>query len=141
MGALSGRVVIVTGGGRGLGRAHCHELAAQGATVVVNDLGVSLRGESEADGPSPAEVVASELHDRGATAVADATSVTDWAGMEGLVARTVEQFGDLHAVVNNAGFIRDRGFTSMSEEEFDEVIAQPNSPDTWGHGISARRRR
>lgn len=123
MGALSGRVVIVTGGGRGLGRAHCHELAAQGATVVVNDLGVSLRGESEADGPSPAEVVAGELRDRGATAVADATSVTDWSGMEGLVARTVDEFGDLHAVVNNAGFIRDRVFTAMSEEEFDAVIA------------------
>ncbi len=123
MGVLSGRVVIVTGGGRGLGRAHCHELAAQGATVVVNDLGVSLRGESEAEGPSPAEVVAGELRASGATALADTTSVTDWSGMEGLVARTVEEFGDLHAVVNNAGFIRDRVFTSMSEEEFDAVIA------------------
>jgi NAD(P)-dependent dehydrogenase (short-subunit alcohol dehydrogenase family) len=122
VGALSGRVVIVTGGGRGLGRAHCHELARQGATVVVNDLGVSLRGDAE-EGRSPAEVVADELRELGADALADTTSVTDWAGMEGLVARTVEHYGDLHAVVNNAGFIRDRGLTSMSEEEFDAVIA------------------
>jgi NAD(P)-dependent dehydrogenase (short-subunit alcohol dehydrogenase family) len=124
VGALSGRVVIVTGGGRGLGRAHCLELGRQGATVVVNDLGVSLQGESEeAGGPSPAEEVASELRELGATAVADTTSVTDWSGMETLVRRTVEQFGDLHAVVNNAGFIRDRALTSMGEDDFDAVIA------------------
>jgi NAD(P)-dependent dehydrogenase (short-subunit alcohol dehydrogenase family) len=117
-------VVIVTGGGRGLGRAHCLELGRQGATVVVNDLGVSLRGESEDEGgPSPAEAVVAELHEMGATAVADTTSVTDWAGMEALVGRTVDQFGGLHAVVNNAGFIRDRTLTSMSEEDFDAVIA------------------
>src|ERR1700722_19916027 len=120
MGLLEGRVVIVTGGGRGLGRAHCLELGRQGATVVVNDLGVSLRGESEGEGgPSPAEAVAAELHEMGATAVADTTSVTDWTGMEALVGRTVDQFGGLHAVVNNAGFIRDRSLTSMSEEDFD----------------------
>jgi NAD(P)-dependent dehydrogenase (short-subunit alcohol dehydrogenase family) len=123
MAGLTGRVVIVTGGGRGLGRAHCHELARQGATVVVNDLGVSLSGQAEEESRSAAEVVAAELKEMGATAVADTTSVTDWDGMEGLVARTVEQFGDLHAVVNNAGFIRDRALTAMSEEEFDAVIA------------------
>ena len=123
MGALNGRVVIVTGGGRGLGRAHCLELARQGATVVVNDLGVTLGGESETHEVSPAEQVVEELSALGTTAVADHTSVTDWSGMEGLVRRTVEQFGDLHAVVNNAGFIRDRSLTAMGEEEFDAVIA------------------
>jgi NAD(P)-dependent dehydrogenase (short-subunit alcohol dehydrogenase family) len=123
VGALDGRVIIVTGGGRGLGRAHCHELARQGATVVVNDLGVTLRGEAEEEERSPADVVADELRAIGATAKADATSVTDWAGMEALVRRTVEQYGDLHAVVNNAGFIRDRALTAMSEDDFDAVIA------------------
>jgi NAD(P)-dependent dehydrogenase (short-subunit alcohol dehydrogenase family) len=119
---MDGRVVIVTGGGRGLGRAHCHELARQGATVVVNDLGVGLRGESEEHELTPAEEVVKELEGMGATAVADGTSVADWDGMAALVARTVEQFGDLHAVVNNAGFLRDRMLTSMSEDDFDAVI-------------------
>lgn len=123
MSALSGRVVIVTGGGRGLGRAHCLELARQGATVVVNDLGVSLRGESSEEETTPAQQVVDEIQALGATAVVDTASVTDWQAMEALVERTVEQFGDLHAVVNNAGFIRDRIVTDMTEDEFDAVIA------------------
>lgn len=122
MAALDGRVVIVTGGGRGLGRAHCHELARQGATVVVNDLGVGLRGEAS-DEPSPAELVVSEIEAMGGTAMADGSSVTDWAAMESLVKATVERYGDLHAVVNNAGFLRDRILTSMTEDDFDSVIA------------------
>jgi NAD(P)-dependent dehydrogenase (short-subunit alcohol dehydrogenase family) len=121
VGALDGRVVIVTGGGRGLGRAHCLELARQGATVVVNDLGVSLRGDRD-DTASPAEEVVDEIRAMGGTATADGTSVTDWDGMASLVARTVEQFGDLHAVVNNAGFLRDRMLTAMTEDEFDAVV-------------------
>lgn len=123
MGLLDGRVVIVTGAGRGLGRSHCHELARQGATVVVNDLGVGVKGEAEDNELSPAEVVVGELTEMGATAIADTTSVTDWSGMAGLVERTVAQFGDLHAVVNNAGFLRDRMITSMTEDDFDAVIA------------------
>lgn len=123
MGLLDGRVVIVTGAGRGLGRSHCHELARQGATVVVNDLGVGVKGEAEDNELSPAEAVVGELTDIGATAIADTTSVTDWSGMAGLVERTVAQFGDLHAVVNNAGFLRDRMITSMTEDDFDAVIA------------------
>ncbi len=122
MGLLDERVVIVTGGGRGLGRAHCHELARQGATVVVNDLGVGVRGEAEEHAQSPADEVVAEIEGMGGTAISDGTSVTDWHGMEALVARTVEQFGDLHAVVNNAGFLRDRMMTSMSEDDFDSVI-------------------
>jgi NAD(P)-dependent dehydrogenase (short-subunit alcohol dehydrogenase family) len=116
-------VVIVTGGGRGLGRSHCLELARQGATVVVNDLGVSLRGEREENPVSPADEVVAEIQATGGTAISDGTSVTDWDGMAALVARTVETFGDLHAVVNNAGFLRDRMLTAMSEDDFDAVIA------------------
>jgi NAD(P)-dependent dehydrogenase (short-subunit alcohol dehydrogenase family) len=119
---LDGRVVIVTGGGRGLGRSHCLELARQGATVVVNDLGVSLHGEAEATEGSPAGAVVAEIEARGGRATADDTSVTDWDGMGRLVARTVECFGDLHAVVNNAGFIRDRMLVSMTEDDFDAVV-------------------
>jgi NAD(P)-dependent dehydrogenase (short-subunit alcohol dehydrogenase family) len=122
MGILDGRVVIVSGGGRGLGRAHCLELARQGATVVVNDLGVTMAGEAEENLEPPAESVVREIGKLGGSAVADSTSVTDWDGMAGLVARTVEQFGSLDAVVNNAGFLRDRMLTSMSEADFDAVI-------------------
>src|SRR5437588_8785814 len=122
MGLLDGRVVIVTGGGRGLGRSHCLELARQGASVVVNDLGVGLHGESD-EGESPAQSVVAEIEAMGGTALADGTSVADWDGMQDVVARTVEQFGDLHAVVNNAGFIRDRMLVSMTEDDFDAVIA------------------
>lgn len=121
MGALDGRVVIVTGAGRGLGRSHCLELARHGATVVVNDLGVAVDGSPD-DEPSPAGSVVREVEALGATAVADATSVTDWDGMGALVDRTVERFGDLHAVVTNAGFLRDRMLTSMTEDDFDAVI-------------------
>lgn len=123
MGIVDGRVVIVTGGGRGLGRAHCLELARQGATVVVNDLGVGLQGQAEDKATSPADEVVGEIQAMGGTAAADGTSVSDWDGMGALVARTVDRFGDLHAVVSNAGFIRDRMLVSMSEDDFDAVVA------------------
>lgn len=122
MGLLDGRVVIVTGAGRGLGRAHALELARNGATVVVNDLNVGLQGQAEDTGPSPADEVVAEIEAMGGTAVTNGASVSDWAAMESLVADTVERFGDLHAVVNNAGFLRDRMLTSMSEDDFDAVI-------------------
>jgi len=122
MGLLDGRVVIVTGAGRGLGRAHALELARNGAIVVVNDLNVSLQGQAEVDGPSPADEVVAEIEAMGGTAVTNGSSVSDWNAMEALVADTVERFGDLHAVVNNAGFLRDRMMTSMSEQDFDAVI-------------------
>jgi len=121
MGLLDGRVVIVTGAGRGLGREHALELARNGATVVVNDLNVSLRGDAD-DSPSPADEVVAEITAMGATAVSNGASVSDWSAMESLVADTVARFGDLHAVVNNAGFLRDRMLTSMSEDDFDSVI-------------------
>jgi NAD(P)-dependent dehydrogenase (short-subunit alcohol dehydrogenase family) len=122
MGLLDGRVVIVTGAGRGLGRAHALELARNGATVVVNDLNVSLRGDAETTGRTPAEEVVDAIEALGGTAVANGSSVADWDAMESLVADTVEMFGDLHGVVNNAGFLRDRMLTSMSEDDFDSVV-------------------
>ncbi|HZQ58138.1 MAG TPA: SDR family NAD(P)-dependent oxidoreductase [Acidimicrobiales bacterium] len=121
MGMLDDRVVIVTGGGRGLGRQHCLELARHGATVVVNDLGAGLHGE--AIGEAPADEVVAEIEKMGGRASADATSVHDFDGVGRLVARTVDAYGHLDAVVNNAGIIRDRMITGMSEEDFDLVIA------------------
>ena len=122
MGLLDGRVVIVTGAGRGLGREHALELARNGATVVVNDLNVSLRGDADDSGASPADEVVADIEAMGGTAITNGASVSDWNAMEALVRDTVERFGDLHAVVNNAGFLRDRMLTSMSEGEFDAVL-------------------
>ncbi len=115
-----GRVVIVTGAGRGLGRAHALELARQGARVVVNDLGVSLTGEPQ--GETPAEAVVAEIRAAGGEAVADDADVADWEAAHGLVDRAVQAFGRLDAVVNNAGFVRDRMFVSTGEEEWDAVV-------------------
>ncbi|SHN16155.1 SDR family NAD(P)-dependent oxidoreductase [Cryptosporangium aurantiacum] len=117
---LDGRVVIVTGGGRGIGRAHCLELAAHGAIVMVNDLGVGVRGEAGAD--SPADEVVAEIVEKGGTAIADGSSVTDWNAVSGLVARAVDQFGRLDGVVNNAGILRDATITSLTEADWDAVI-------------------
>jgi NAD(P)-dependent dehydrogenase (short-subunit alcohol dehydrogenase family) len=122
MGLLDGRVVIVTGAGRGLGREHALAVAREGAIVVLNDLGVSLRGDSEGSTRSPAEDVVDEIEAMGGIAVTNGASVSDWQGMEDLIRDTVEKFGDLHAVVNNAGFLRDRMITSMTEDDFDSVI-------------------
>jgi NAD(P)-dependent dehydrogenase (short-subunit alcohol dehydrogenase family) len=122
VGLLDGRVVIVTGAGRGLGREHALELARNGATVVVNDLNVSLRGDADDSGASPADEVVADIEAIGGTAITNEASVSDWNAMEALVRDTVERFGDLHAVVNNAGFLRDRMMTSMSEDDFDAVL-------------------
>jgi NAD(P)-dependent dehydrogenase (short-subunit alcohol dehydrogenase family) len=121
MGILDKRVVIVTGGGRGLGRRHCLELARHGATVVVNDLGGGLHGEEGLE--APADEVVAEIEKTGGAASADATSVSDFEGVGRLVSRTVEAYGRLDAIVNNAGIIRDRMIAGMSEEDFDAVIA------------------
>ncbi len=118
---LDGKVAIVTGGGRGLGRTHCLAFASAGATVVVNDLGSGLHGEQTEE--SPAEAVAAEITAAGGQAVADHSSVTDWDASEALVERTVKEHGRLDIVVNNAGIIRDKMLFSMSEAEFDAVIA------------------
>lgn len=119
-GMLDGRVMIVTGGGRGLGRSHCLELASHGATVVVNDLGGGVHGEG-AD-QKPADEVVATIKADGGTAMSDQTSVTDNAGIADLVERTVATYGRLDAVVNNAGIIRDGMLTGMSEDDFDQVL-------------------
>jgi NAD(P)-dependent dehydrogenase (short-subunit alcohol dehydrogenase family) len=118
---LDGRVVLVTGGGRGLGRAHCLELAAWGAAVVVNDPGVGRDGTGGGDGPA-ADVVA-EIERAGGKAVAHTGSVTAWDDVADMVDTAVSTFGTLTGVVNNAGIVRDGMITSMSEADWDAVIA------------------
>ena len=121
MGLLDGKVAIVTGGGRGLGRAHCLALAADGAAVVVNDPGAGLHGENT--GETPAEAVAAEIAAAGGRAIADHSSVTDWDATEKLIGLAAGEFGRLDVVVNNAGILRDRMLFSMTEDDFDAVIA------------------
>lgn len=121
MTTLDGRVVLITGAGRGIGREHALLLAREGASVVVNDLG----GASDGTGAdvSAAQSVAEEIVAAGGQAVANTDSVTDFAGAGRIVRSAVDAFGDLHVVVNNAGILRDRMLVSMSEEEFDTVVA------------------
>ena len=118
---LDGKVAIVTGAGRGIGREHALALAAAGAKVVVNDLGGSLGGEG-AD-KRPAEEAVDEIVAAGGEAVADGENVADFAAAERLVAHAVDAFGRLDILVNNAGILRDRMLVNMSEEEWDAVIA------------------
>ncbi|MDY7103284.1 MAG: SDR family oxidoreductase [Actinomycetota bacterium] len=121
MGALDGRVAIITGAGRGIGREHALALAAEGAKIVVNDLGGSTDGTGSDAGP--AQAVADEIVAMGGEAVANTDSVTDWEGGQRLVNQAVEAFGDLHVLVNNAGILRDRVLVNMTEDEFDAVVA------------------
>jgi NAD(P)-dependent dehydrogenase (short-subunit alcohol dehydrogenase family) len=119
-GICEGRVVIVTGAGRGLGRAHALEFARQGAKVVVNDLGVSLAGEG--GGSEPAHEVVAEIEKMGGEAVANGADIADFAQAGALVKQAIDTFGGLDVVVNNAGFVRDRMFVSCTEQEWDAVI-------------------
>jgi NAD(P)-dependent dehydrogenase (short-subunit alcohol dehydrogenase family) len=118
---LDGKVAIVTGAGRGIGREHSLALARAGARVVVNDLGVSLAGEAAGD--SPGAQVVDEIRDAGGEAVANAENVADFAGAKRLVEQAVETFGRLDILVNNAGILRDRMLVNMEEGEWDAVIA------------------
>lgn len=119
-GICEGRVVIVTGAGGGLGRAYALGLAAEGAKVVVNDLGVGTHGEAGETLGAAAQVV-EEIRAAGGQAIANTADVADWDGTRELVAAAVDAFGTLHAVVNNAGFVRDRMFVSCSPDEWDAV--------------------
>lgn len=119
-GLLQGRIAVVTGAGRGLGREHALELARQGASVVVNDFGVSLSGDGT--GESPAEVVVAEIRANGGQAVANGADVADFEQAAAMVQQAIDTFGGLDILVNNAGFVRDRMLVNTSEEEWDAVI-------------------
>ena len=119
-GICEGRVVIVTGAGRGIGRAHALEFARQGAKVVVNDIGVELDGAG--GGTGPAGEVVEAIRAAGGEAVANGSDVSDFSQAGELVKTAIDSFGGLDVVVNNAGIVRDRMFVSCSEEEWDAVI-------------------
>jgi NAD(P)-dependent dehydrogenase (short-subunit alcohol dehydrogenase family) len=121
MGALEGRVAIITGAGRGLGREHALLFASEGAKVVVNDLGGDMHGEG--GDPSSAMQTVADIEAMGGEAVVNGDNVADWAGAERMVRQAVDTFGDLHILVNNAGILRDRVIINMTEAEWDAVIA------------------
>ena len=118
---LRDRVAIVTGAGRGVGRAVTLDFAREGAKVVVNDPGVSLQGAPTEE--RPADEVVREIRQAGAEAVANYESVADFAAAERIVRSALDSFGRLDILVNNAGIVRDRTLVKMSEEDFDQVIA------------------
>lgn len=152
MGICEGRVAIVTGAGNGLGKAYALGLAAEGCKVVVNDLGVGTHGEA-GETKGAAERVVDEIRAAGGEAVADTGDVTDWDAGKRMVDLAVESFGRLDAVVNNAGFVRDRMFVSCTPDEWDAVLrvhlrghfcTSRHAVDYWraqqkaGHPVDAR---
>ena len=134
MGSCDGRVVIVTGAGRGLGRAHALAFAAEGARVVVNDLGVGREGQDPGADPSPAHEVVTEIEALGGEAVVNGADVADWGQAEAMIASAVDRWGRLDTLVCNAGFLRDRMLANMSEEEWDSVTRV----HLKGHFVPAR---
>jgi NAD(P)-dependent dehydrogenase (short-subunit alcohol dehydrogenase family) len=121
MGALEGRVAVITGAGRGLGREHALLFAAEGAKVVVNDLGGSNDGTGST--LSPAQEVVDEIRAMGGEAVVNGDDVASWDGAQRMINAAIETFGDLDILVNNAGILRDRVLINMTEGEWDAVIA------------------
>ncbi len=116
----AGRVVVVTGAGRGLGRSHALEFARQGARVVVNDLGAAVDGGGRSS--APANEVVEQIRALGGEAVADGEDVSDWEGAKRLIGRAVRTFGGVDTLVNNAGILRDRMLVTMTEDDWDAVI-------------------
>jgi NAD(P)-dependent dehydrogenase (short-subunit alcohol dehydrogenase family) len=119
-GSCEGRVVVVTGAGNGIGRAHARAFAAQGARVVVNDLGGARDGAGASAGP--AQAVVDEIRAAGGAAVANADDISSWAGAERLISQAIDVFGGLDVVVNNAGILRDRMIVTMTEADWDTVL-------------------
>jgi NAD(P)-dependent dehydrogenase (short-subunit alcohol dehydrogenase family) len=119
-GLCEGRVAIVTGGGRGLGREHCLLLAKEGAKVMVNDLGASVDGKGKDAGP--ANEVAEAIKKMGGEAIVNGDDVSSWTGAQSLIDAAVAHFGKLDILVNNAGILRDRMLVNMEESEWDDVI-------------------
>jgi len=117
---LSGKVAIVTGAGRGIGREHALALALAGARIVVNDLGASITGEGADEGP--AHDVVREIEALGGAAVANGENVADFAGAKRMIEQAIDRFGRLDILVNNAGILRDRMLVNMEETEWDSVI-------------------
>ncbi|MDT5107660.1 MAG: hypothetical protein QOI25_5173, partial [Mycobacterium sp.] len=120
MGVLEGRVAVITGAGRGIGREHALLFAREGASVVVNDLGGNNSGEGADAGP--AQDVADEIITAGGEAVANIDNVATWAGAQALVEQAVSEFGQLDVVVNNAGILRDNFLATMEESQWDAVL-------------------
>lgn len=120
MGICDGRVVIVTGAGRGIGREHALAFAAEGAKVVVNDLGAGLDGSNV--GESPAEQVVAEIKAAGGDAVVNGNDISSWEGAREFVQQAIDTFGGLDVLVNNAGFLRDKMLVGMGEQDWDNVI-------------------
>jgi 3-oxoacyl-[acyl-carrier protein] reductase len=120
MGELDGKVAVVTGAGRGLGRSHALELARQGARVVVNDLGVAADGSGRDE--SAGQGVVEEIKSMGGDAVAHFGDAADWAQSKSMITKAVESFGDFNILVSNAGFCRDKMIFSMEEDQFDAVV-------------------
>ena len=119
MGICDGRVVIVTGAGRGIGREHALAFAAEGAKVVVNDLGAGIDGSDV--GEHPAEQVVAEIKAAGGEAVVNGNDISSWEGARELVKQAIDTYGGLDVLVNNAGFLRDKMLVGMSEEDWDKV--------------------
>jgi len=120
MGLFDGKVAIVTGAGRGIGREEALLLASEGAAVVVNDLGGARTGEGADAGP--AQEVVDEIKAAGGQAVANGDDCSSWSGAEGMVNQAIETFGGLDILVNNAGILRDKMSFNMTEEEWDAVV-------------------
>ncbi len=120
MSLLDGRVIVITGAGRGIGREHALYLARLGARLVINDRGGANDGSG--DDASPAEEVAAEARDLGAEAVANHDDVADWQGAKALIEQAINVFGGPDVLINNAGILRDRSLANMTEDEFDAVI-------------------
>jgi NAD(P)-dependent dehydrogenase (short-subunit alcohol dehydrogenase family) len=151
MGICDNRTVIITGAARGLGRSYALAFAAEGANVVVNDIGTSLAGEGR--DTSAADAVVDEIRAAGGAAIANHEDITDWDAAKRLVDAAVAAFGDLHVVVNNAGIVRDRMFVSATPEEWDATMhvhlrghfcVSRHAVDHWraqqkaGHKVDAR---